>query len=82
MLSSLRIDLKRLGELGRIADRGRLHELAHHITGGAHMIGADRVVSACRELERACRDGSAEVLRFAVDSLREAMQDLVQQLQA
>ncbi|MFW9080039.1 transporter substrate-binding domain-containing protein [Pseudomonas sp. P2757] len=82
VLSSLRIDLKRLLELGRIVDRSGLHELAHHITGGAHMIGADRVVSACRELERACSDGSAGVIKSAVDALRDAMHDLAQQLQA
>ena len=83
VLSSLRIDLKRLDESGRKNDRADLRDLAHHVTGGAHMIGAERVVSACRVLEQACRADQPEAaLMAAIDSLREAMHDLAQQLQA
>ncbi|MHB2247193.1 ATP-binding protein [Pseudomonas fitomaticsae] len=81
VLSSLRIDLKRLDESGR--NRVRLRDLAHHVTGGAHMIGAESVVSACRVLEQACRDDEPETaLTAAIDLLRVAMHDLAQQLQA
>ncbi|WP_192564171.1 ATP-binding protein [Pseudomonas gozinkensis] len=81
VLSSLRIDLKRLDESSRKSDRADLLDLAHHVTGGAHMIGAERVVSACRVLDQACRDGDAPALAGAIDLLRVAMQDLAQQLQ-
>jgi len=81
VLSSLRIDLKRLDASGR--DREVLRDLAHHVTGGAHMIGAERVVSACRVLEQACRDDEPEAaLTAAIELLRVAMHDLEQQLQA
>lgn len=81
VLSSLRIDLKRLDASGR--DRKVLRDLAHHVTGGAHMIGAERVVSACRVLEQACRDDEPEAaLTAAIELLRVAMLDLAQQLQA
>ncbi|WP_420793320.1 ATP-binding protein [Pseudomonas aphyarum] len=83
VLSSLRIDLKRLDESGRKSDRADLRDLAHHVTGGAHMIGAERVVSACRVLEQACRDDEPEAaLTTAIELLRVAMHDLAQQLQA
>jgi two-component system sensor histidine kinase EvgS len=83
VLSSLRADLERLDVSGRKGDRAGLRDLAHHVTGGAHMIGAERVVSACRILEQACRDDAPEAaLTAAIDSLREAMHDLAQHLQA
>ncbi|MFP0196359.1 ATP-binding protein [Pseudomonas sp. PHC1] len=83
VLGSLRIDLERLDESGRKGDRAGLRDLAHHVTGGAHMIGAERVVSACRVLEQACRTDEPEAaLKAAIDSLRVAMHDLAQQLQA
>ncbi|UQS14135.1 transporter substrate-binding domain-containing protein [Pseudomonas sp. HS6] len=83
VLSSLRIDLERLDESGRQGDRAGLLDLAHHVTGGAHMIGAERVVSACRVLEQACLDDEPEAaLTAAINSLRKAMHDLAQHLQA
>jgi len=83
VLTSLRTDLERLEESGREGDRAGLKDLAHHITGGAHVIGAERVVSACRILEQACGDGEPEAaLNVAIELLRVAMHDLAQQLQA
>lgn len=83
VLSSLRSDLERLDVSGREGDRAGLQDLAHHVTGGAHMIGAERVVSACRVLDQVCRDGEPEAaLMAAIDLLRKAMHDLAQQLQA
>ncbi|WP_423205251.1 ATP-binding protein [Pseudomonas kribbensis] len=83
VLSSLRSDLERLEKSGREGDRAGLKDLAHHITGGAHVIGAERVVSACRVLEQACGDEEPEdALNVAIELLRVAMHDLAQQLQA
>jgi two-component system sensor histidine kinase EvgS len=83
VLNSLRADLERLDESGRQGDRASLRDLAHHVTGGAHMIGAERVVSACRVLEQACREDEPEAaLTAAIDLLRKAMHDLAQHLQA
>ncbi|MFJ4197214.1 ATP-binding protein [Pseudomonas sp. NPDC089534] len=79
---SLRDDLKRLEDLDRTSDRGGLRDLAHHIKGGAQMVGAARVVSACSNLERACRDAETVTLAGAVESLRQAMNSLAQRLQA
>jgi len=83
MLSSLHTDLERLDQSGREGDRAALKDLAHHVAGGAHMIGAERVVHACRGLEQACRaEVSDAALEAVIDALREAMHDLAQQLQA
>ncbi|MGE1175467.1 ATP-binding protein [Pseudomonas bananamidigenes] len=83
MLSSLHTDLERLDQSGREGDRAALKDLAHHVAGGAHMIGAERVVQACRVLEQACRADEPEAaLEAAIDALREAMHDLARQLQA
>ncbi|MDM8192090.1 transporter substrate-binding domain-containing protein [Pseudomonas koreensis] len=72
---SLRDDLQALEQLP-IADRNGLRELAHHIKGGAQMVGAARVVAACAELERACRDSKHAGVKRAIDKLREAMRGL------
>ena len=78
---SLQRDLHRLDELGR-GDRGGLRELAHHIKGGAQMVGAARVVAACVELELACQDAEPAALNMPTTALREAMLSLAQRLQA
>ncbi|WP_085656949.1 ATP-binding protein [Pseudomonas sp. B11(2017)] len=78
---SLRDDLKRLDDLGRASDRGGLRDLAHHIKGGAQMVGAGQVVAACHALEQACRDAETVALTGAVESLRQAMNGLAQHLQ-
>ncbi|ANH97594.1 hybrid sensor histidine kinase/response regulator [Pseudomonas koreensis] len=78
---SLQRDLHRLDELGR-GDRGGLRELAHHIKGGAQMVGAARVVAACVELEQACQDAEPAALNMPTTALREAMLSLAQRLQA
>ncbi|WP_434768349.1 ATP-binding protein [Pseudomonas triticicola] len=72
---SLRDDLRALDQLPN-ADRNGLRELAHHIKGGAQMVGAARVVAACADLERACRDSEHAVVESAIDKLREAMHGL------
>jgi two-component system sensor histidine kinase EvgS len=82
VLNSLHLDLQRLDMLQQEQDRAGLRELAHHIKGGAQMVGAARVVAACIELEQACREAHAAPLGMASDTLREAMAGLAQRLQS
>ncbi|BBP69955.1 two-component system sensor histidine kinase/response regulator [Pseudomonas sp. Seg1] len=81
VLSSLHRDLLRLDDLLHERDREGLRELAHHIKGGAQMVGAARVVSACADLEQACREAEAVAMGLAIDTLRAAMHGLAQRLQ-
>jgi two-component system sensor histidine kinase EvgS len=82
VLSSLHGDLRRLDDLGQALDRAGLRDLAHHIKGGAQVVGAARLVSACIDLERACADAGSVALDTSVSALREAMSVLAQRLQA
>jgi two-component system sensor histidine kinase EvgS len=82
VLNSLHNDLQRLDDLSHQADRSDLRDLAHHIKGGAQMVGAARLVSACVDLERACRATETVAVIPAINTLREAMQGLAQRLQA
>ncbi|MFI8223775.1 transporter substrate-binding domain-containing protein [Pseudomonas sp. NPDC085632] len=82
VLNSLQLDLQSLEVLQREQNRQGLRELAHHIKGGAQMVGAARVVAACVELEQACREAHAAPLGMASDTLREAMAGLAQRLQS
>ncbi|CAI8831040.1 two-component system, NarL family, sensor histidine kinase EvgS [Pseudomonas sp. IT-347P] len=81
VLNSLHLDLQRLQVLQQEQDRPGLGELAHHIKGGAQMVGAARVVAACVALEQACREPHAAPLDVASETLREAMAGLAQRLQ-
>lgn len=83
VLSSLHNDLQRLDELNPEYDRGGLRELAHHIKGGAQMVGAARLVSACADLEAACHAAEAEAVTviMAINAVREAMHGLAQRLE-
>ncbi|WP_426205185.1 transporter substrate-binding domain-containing protein [Pseudomonas sp. TWP3-1] len=80
VLRSLHVDLQCLHDLSQQHDHAGLSDLAHHIQGGAQMVGAARVVNACHDLEQACRDGEAAVVASAVESLREAMHSLAQRI--
>ncbi|MFJ2710380.1 transporter substrate-binding domain-containing protein [Pseudomonas sp. NPDC087346] len=80
VLSSLHHDLQRLDDVGK--DPGGLRDLAHHIKGGAQMVGAARLVSACADLDQACHDAESVVLGEAIKTLRKAMHSLAQHLQA
>ncbi|VVO68902.1 Sensor histidine kinase RcsC [Pseudomonas fluorescens] len=82
VLNSLHLDLQRLDLLQQEQNRAGLRELAHHIKGGAQMVGAARVVAACIELEQACREAHAAPLDTSSDALREAMAGLAQRLQS
>ncbi|MBC3776937.1 transporter substrate-binding domain-containing protein [Pseudomonas sp. SWRI99] len=79
---SLDQDLQRLASLQGGDDHSGLRELAHHIKGGAQMVGAARLVAACVELEQACQQADAVAVLPAIKTLREAMHNLAQRLQA
>ncbi|WP_426237876.1 ATP-binding protein [Pseudomonas sp. TWP3-2] len=80
VLRSLHVDLQCLHDLSQQHDHAGLSDLAHHIQGGAQMVGAARVVNACHDLEQACRNGESVALATAVDALREAMHSLAQRI--
>jgi two-component system sensor histidine kinase EvgS len=82
VLNSLHLDLQRLDLLQQEQNRAGLRELAHHIKGGAQMVGAARVVAACIELEQACREAHSAPLDTSSDALREAMAGHAQRLQS
>lgn len=80
VLNSLNHDLQRLDDFIHAPDRSGLRDLAHHIKGGAQMVGAARLVSACVDLERACQATEAVAVDSAISELREVMQQLAQRL--
>ncbi|MCF5703567.1 transporter substrate-binding domain-containing protein [Pseudomonas syringae] len=80
VLNSLQRDLHRLDVVHHEEDCMRLRELAHHIKGGAQMVGAARVVAACVDLEQACHHQEAFGRDMAINALREAMDSLAQKL--
>jgi two-component system sensor histidine kinase EvgS len=82
VLSSLHNDLQQLDQMSHEHDRSGLRELAHHIKGGAQMVGAARLVSACTDLEEACRAAEAVAVVMAIKTLRDAMHGLAQRLEA
>ena len=81
ILCSLQDDLQRLDVARQPPNPSELRTLAHHIKGGAQMVGAARVVAACADLEQACRDAEIQVVERSVQALREAMLSLAQRLQ-
>ncbi|WP_434711335.1 transporter substrate-binding domain-containing protein [Pseudomonas sp. R1-1] len=81
VLNSLRLDRQLLAVLQDDRDRAGLRELAHHIKGGAQMVGAARVVAACVDLERACADGQTPLPNTVIEALRDSMDSLAQHLQ-
>lgn len=81
VLRSLHDDLQRLDAAGQPQDLDGLRTLAHHIKGGAQMVGAARVAAACSDLEQACRDAETLAVHRSVAALRTAMLGLAQRLQ-
>ncbi|UCP12271.1 transporter substrate-binding domain-containing protein [Pseudomonas sp. MM213] len=57
-----------------------LRKLAHRIKGGALMVRAVSLIECCEDLERACGDGSPELIDKAVDQLAKTMRRLDEQL--
>ncbi|WP_166219904.1 ATP-binding protein [Pseudomonas atagonensis] len=82
MLNSLHSDLLQLDELRSKPDQAALCDLAHRIKGGAQMVGAARVISACSDLEQACREAKTSDVQTAISVLFEAMHGLEQRLSA
>ncbi|WP_338801319.1 transporter substrate-binding domain-containing protein [Pseudomonas sp. RSB 5.4] len=81
VLRSLQDDLQRLDAARQPQDLDGLRTLAHHIKGGAQMVGAARVAAACADLEQACRDAETLAVHRSADALRTAMLGLAQHLQ-
>jgi two-component system sensor histidine kinase EvgS len=82
VLRSLQDDLQRLDAVRHPQNLSELRTLAHHIKGGAQMVGAARVAAACADLEQACRDTESQAVERSADALRVAMLGLAQRLQA
>ncbi|WP_191628104.1 Hpt domain-containing protein, partial [Pseudomonas fluorescens] len=71
-------DLRRLGALADGEDLGALAALAHRLKGGAGIIRAQRVMSACELVESSC-NVSAKLsgkLRMRVEALQLAVKQL------
>ncbi|WP_179353340.1 transporter substrate-binding domain-containing protein [Pseudomonas fluorescens] len=81
VLRSLHDDLQRLDAARQPQDLSELSILAHHIKGGAQMVGAARLAAACTDLEEACRDAETLAVHRSADALRRAMLGLAQRLQ-
>ncbi len=79
---STREDLQRLACLQRDNDAAGLGDLVHRVKGGARIIKARHLLSACEQLENACAQSpSAERIGPLVELLREAMEHLVARLE-
>ncbi|MNE36570.1 Hpt domain protein [compost metagenome] len=79
---STREDLQRLACLQRDNDAAGLGDLVHRVKGGARIIKARHLLSACEQLENACAQSpSAERIGPLVELLREAMEHLAARLE-
>ena len=77
---------QRIARLGEVATKGDLkqtHYLAHSLKGAAATLGMERLRDACRELERASKDGETgrlpglfAMVRREVEAVFAMIQDL------
>ena len=81
--SSNQRDLESLAAFGAGADLAALAALAHRIKGGARLIRAHRVISACEQVEFNCNARALESgkLERQVEALQEALLQLEEELQ-
>ena len=81
--SSNQRDLESLAAFGAGADLAALAALAHRIKGGARLIKAHRVISACEQVEFNCNARALESgkLERQVEALQEALLQLEEELQ-
>jgi two-component system sensor histidine kinase EvgS len=75
-------DTAQLLRLSARHDLPGLADLAHRIKGGARMVRAQGLVSACDALEDACRGRDASSLAAAVGDLQRALEHLTGRLRA
>ncbi|WP_458129641.1 transporter substrate-binding domain-containing protein [Pseudomonas sp. Z2-11] len=75
-------DTAQLLRLSARHDLPGLADLAHRIKGGARMVRAQGLVSACDALEDACRERDASSLADAVGDLQQALEHLTGRLRA
>lgn len=76
LLESLEADNALLPVLYSQADFARLHDLAHRAKGGARMVKAHRLISACEALEAACEQRDHPALGPAVEGVGDAIDAL------
>lgn len=75
-------DLSRLQALGEPYSHAEVGDLVHRIKGGARIVRAGRLVTACEALEQHCHPAAAaEDVRRGIDDLAAAMSSLGQYLQ-
>jgi two-component system sensor histidine kinase EvgS len=76
LLESLEADRALLPVLYSQADFAKLHDLAHRAKGGARMVKAHRLISACEALEAACEQRDHPALGSAVEGVGDAIDAL------
>lgn len=69
-------DILRLSNLFEGCDLAKLSDLAHHIKGGARMVGARGVILCCESVELACSGYDSIKLFNAVEELKKSMEEL------
>ena len=74
-------DMARLLRLFTRNDLPGMADLAHRVKGGARIIKAGALISACENLEAACNGPDSLQLTDAVDGLQQAMERLAEQLE-
>ncbi|MFJ2710368.1 transporter substrate-binding domain-containing protein [Pseudomonas sp. NPDC087346] len=74
-------DMARLMRLFTKNDLPGLADLAHRVKGGARIIRASALISACENLESACNGLDSTRLIESVDALQQAMERLAEQLE-
>ena len=82
VLASNATDMAQLLRLSAHRDVNGLADLAHRIKGSARIIQAQPLVTACEDLESACRGGAGASLSESVDALCRAIEHLAERLQA
>ena len=76
LLSSLVEDRLLLPALREQMDFAKLHDLAHRVKGGAHMVKAQVLVVCCETLEGVCEGRDHAALAAAVEALDAAIEGL------
>ena len=80
LLDSLAEDRTQLPALLQQNHYAQLHDLAHRTKGGARLVEAQALVSACEALEAACEQRDREALALAVTGVQAAIDQLHQAL--
>lgn len=76
LLDSLQADRALLSRLHSELDFHALHDLAHRVKGGAHMVRAHVLIACCDTLEAACLRQERNALVAAVEAVGVAIDDV------